>query len=250
MREFKDHVGPDESDNNYSGKNATCKWKPRNVSAMRDFPDAFDYAVPKSAKQHKVREFKDHVNPDESGKGAAADKEVFDLACEDGFIPLETDSVSSESCSSGTRGPDYGIIPRIVNVVTDADEKERCEVESKIEAKTETAKLGGYAELRFRGVRLKEIRCFQMEDGLKIELEVDNLQKESGTSESVVKRVTNEGVKSCEQIPSRRRTVRAVRCFPPGCGPDAALLSDEDLKVAREESKKHMLTCKSCGIDR
>ncbi|KAI3822280.1 hypothetical protein L1987_09869 [Smallanthus sonchifolius] len=148
------------TDNNYCGANATCKWKPRKVSAKRDFPDAFDYAVPKSTKKHKVREFKDHVNPDESGKGAA-DKGVFDLACEeDGFIPLETDSVSSESCGSGTRG-------------------------------LEVAELGRYAELRFRGVRLKEIRCFQMEDGLKIELEVDNLQKESGTSESVVNRVTN-----------------------------------------------------------
>ncbi|KAI3797390.1 hypothetical protein L1987_32646 [Smallanthus sonchifolius] len=147
--------------------------------------------------------------------------------------------MSSESCGSGTRSPDYGIIPCIVNTVTDADEKERCEVESKIEAKTEIAKVGRYAELRFRGVRLKEIRCYQMQDGLKIELEVDNLQKESGISERV---------KTYEQLRSSRRRVATVRCFPPGCGPDAAVLSDKDLKVVREQSKKHMLTCKSCGM--
>ncbi|KAI3694803.1 hypothetical protein L1987_77784 [Smallanthus sonchifolius] len=169
------------TDNNYSGTNATCNWKPRKVSTKRDFPDAFDYGVTQLPKKHKVRDFR---------QAADKDKGVFDLACEDDeFIPLETDSVSSESCGSGTRGPDYDIIPRIINVVPDADEKERCEVESKIEAKTETIKLGGYAELRFRGVRLKEIRWYQMQDGLKIELEVDNLQKE---------RVTNERVKSYE----------------------------------------------------
>jgi hypothetical protein len=37
----------------------------------------------------------------------------------------------------------------------------------------------------------------------------------------------------------------AVRCFPPGCGPDAANLTEEDVKVALTESRKGMLT-KSC----
>ncbi|MFS7904233.1 hypothetical protein Hanom_Chr01g00033721 [Helianthus anomalus] len=133
------------------------------------------------------------------------------------FIPLETESesesTSSESCGSGS----YDIIPRIVNAAT-------CGSDEGIE------KLGVvYNEVRIHGVSLKEIRWYEADDGLKIELSVEKLKKKKRKQrvgdgsfgwacESVGDNVTIESVKRCEEVCSRRRRVAAVRSYPPGCG--------------------------------
>ncbi|KAJ0715043.1 hypothetical protein HanPI659440_Chr13g0496581 [Helianthus annuus] len=178
-----------------------CKWKPRKVSAKRDFPDQF-YDENQCVKKHKGCESK-----------------------EDSFIPLDTEleseseSVYSENCGSGTRGSVYDIIPRIVNVAT-------CDSDEGIK------ELGVYNEVRIHGACLKEIRWYETEDGLKIEFSVEKLKKKKKKKkkkkgvddglfgracESVGDNVTNESV-SEEVCSRRRRRVAAVRSYPPGCG--------------------------------
>ncbi|MFS8003961.1 hypothetical protein Hanom_Chr13g01219971 [Helianthus anomalus] len=192
-----------------------CKWKPRKVSAKRDFPDQF-YDENQCVKKHKACEsekgsYNGYVGPVE---GSASDKEVLD------FIPLdietESESVYSENCSSGTRRSSYDIIPRIVNVAT-------CGSDEGVE------EFGVYNEVRIHGACLKEIRWYETEDGLKIELSVEKLKKKKKKKkkgvddgsfgracESVGDNVTNESVS--EEVCSRRRRVAAVRSYPPGCG--------------------------------
>lgn len=49
--------------------------------------------------------------------------------------------------------------------------------------------------------------------------------------------------------PYVKRSVSAVRCFPPGCGRNVVPLSDEQLEKELRESKNHWLTCESCRIN-
>ncbi|KAF5821220.1 hypothetical protein HanXRQr2_Chr01g0011271 [Helianthus annuus] len=133
------------------------------------------------------------------------------------FIPLETESESeSGSTSSESCGSSHDIVPRIFNAAT-------CGSDEGIE------KLGVvYNEVRIHGVSLKEIRWYEADDGLKIELSVGKLKKKrkqrvgdgsfGWACESVGDNVTNESVKRCEEVCSRRRRVAAVRSYPPGCG--------------------------------
>ncbi|MFS8004080.1 hypothetical protein Hanom_Chr13g01221511 [Helianthus anomalus] len=159
-----------------------CKWKPRKVSAKRDFPDQF-YDENQCIKKHKVYGY---VGPVEG----SADKGVLD------FIPLEIEtkpesdskSVYSENCGSGTRGSSYDIIPRIVNVAT-------CGSDEGIE------ELGVYNEVRIHGACLKEIRWYKTEDGLTIKFSVKKLKNKrvddgsfGRACESVGDSVTNESV--------------------------------------------------------
>ncbi|XP_022004855.1 uncharacterized protein LOC110902695 [Helianthus annuus] len=130
-----------------------CKWKPRKVSAKRDFPDQF-YDENRCVKKHKACESEEVVE-------GSADKELD-------FIPLDTESESesvySENDGSGTCGSSYDIIPRIVNVATYGSDEG-------------IEKLGVYNEVRIHGACLKEIRWYETEDGLKIEFSVEKLKK-------------------------------------------------------------------------
>ncbi|MFS8003954.1 hypothetical protein Hanom_Chr13g01219901 [Helianthus anomalus] len=179
--------------------NNGCKWKPRKVSAKRDFPEAF-YHVTNESLGNQLSNKCESVGLDDG----SADKRVLD------FIHLETktECLPSESCGSS-----FDIIPRIVNTERHGSDEG-------------IGKLGAYTEVKIHGVGFKEIRWYETEDGLKIELSVDKLEKMRVDDESfgrvcegVTDRVTNERVKRYQEICSRRRPVSAIRKYPPGCGP-------------------------------
>ncbi|KAK1436279.1 hypothetical protein QVD17_02058 [Tagetes erecta] len=227
-------------------------WKPRKVSAKRDYPDAFvDHAVTQLLlKKQKLCDY-EHLNT------PAAKSEQQN----DDFIPPETDSASSEA---ETRGSDCDIIPRIINNICntcsdDEDGYNDADADADADADDDDAevdedicdydvdgaeinKSGRDSEVRLYGVCMKEIKLYQKRDGLKIELSVDklvekNIKVDDDESLGIGSRRSQEGVnykrdKTYEKLcSSGRRLVPAVRCFPPGCGPDAALLSDEDLRL-------------------
>nr|GEX65507.1 hypothetical protein [Tanacetum cinerariifolium] len=80
-------------------------------------------------------------------------------------------------------------------------------------------------------------------------IDVEPAREESGIHKSVSYRMMDEKRDPREQLHPCRPRVWAVGFFPPGCGPDAANLAEEDVKVALTESRKGMLTCKSLRDD-
>ncbi|GJS32292.1 hypothetical protein Tco_0530674, partial [Tanacetum coccineum] len=109
-----------------------------------------------------------------------------------------------------------------------------------------------YTELILHEENAEEKRQYQTDGQMKVPeivanlhnngIDVEPAREESGTHKSVSYRMTDEERDPREQLRPCRPRVWAVRCFPPGCGPDAANLTEEDVKVALAESRKGVLT--------
>nr|GEY59130.1 hypothetical protein [Tanacetum cinerariifolium] len=256
--------------NNYGGMGSTntscygvtgCKWKPRKVSAKRDFPKAFGEVAmnhtklskveptalldvpknisddghddvsqfPKKQKVSAVEELSnvtagdyiENVAPVESEEGFTNTRK-FDLSNESTDIVRDdyakdelvtSDPVSVESSSN------YDMRPHTTIEHEDTDVVEL----------TNTDEATHYAKRK-----VSAIRCFAPGCGrnafAQSEEELDDLAE-------------------FENYSSTCKTCRDDDIEEDGCGPDAANLTEEDVKVALTESSKGMLTCKSLRDD-
>nr|GEV53154.1 hypothetical protein [Tanacetum cinerariifolium] len=195
--------------------------------------------------------------PPGCGRNAFAQKESYGEAESDNYlkdesVPFELDSVSvKRSSSTEMRGSDYDIEHEDTDVIELINtDKETQYVKRKVSA------IRCFPPGCGRNTYAEEKRQYQTDGQMKVQVIVANLhnngidvepaREENGTHKSASYRMMDEERNPREQLRPCRPRVWAVRCFPPGCGPDAENLTEEDVKVALAESRKGMLTRKSC----
>nr|GEY00099.1 hypothetical protein [Tanacetum cinerariifolium] len=269
-----------------------CKWKPRKVSAKRDFPKAFGEVAMNHTKLSKIEptallDVPQNISDDghddvsqfpkkqkvsaveELSNVTAGDyiENVAPVESEEGFTNTRKFDLSNESTDivRDDYAKDELVTSDPVSVESSSSTEMLEHEDTDVVELTNTDEATHYAKRK-----VSAIRCFapgcgrnafaQSEEELDDLAEFENYSstcktcrdddiEEDGYSEAESDNYTELELPEENAEEKRRPRVWAVGFFPPGCGPDAANLTEEDVKVALTESSKGMLTCKSLRDD-